>query len=164
LARGKKLNKPIYFLINILIIFWIFNTGCEREPIRIQSVSFLPQNENVVGKFLLLCLTRNLRESEKIQVRAIFATKSAKKFERTFIIYGPSGLDKKTKCIKKNLFLTLDRLSRLDGNLRSSEVRARETLKNHVEVGNIRTLQVLLGDNLNLANQIILDQKTIHNL
>jgi len=116
------------------------------------------------SKFIYVCLSRNLKENEEIQVRAIFKTKSAKTFDRTFVIYGPSGLDRKTKCIKKNLSLTMDRLSRLDGHLRSSEVRARDILRNHVVVGNIRSLEATLGDNLNHANKEILDQKTILDL
>ena len=147
-----------------MLIFWLFNTGCGRETISIQSVSLLPYSEEDIGKFIYICLSRNLQESEKIQIRAIFVTKSAKKFDRTFVIYGPSGLDRKTKCKKKNLFLTLDNLSRLSGRLRSSEVRAREILKNHVVAGNIRSLEVRLGDNLNQASQNILDQKTLHDL
>ena len=154
------MNKSIY----ILLIFWLFNTGCGRETISIQSVILFPYSEGEVGKFIQVCLSRNLKENEEIQVRAIFITKTAKNFDRTFVIYGPSGLDRKTKCKKKNLFLTLSNLSRLSGQLRSSEIRARDILKNHVMVGNIRSLEVRLGDNLNQANQNILDQKTLHDL
>ena len=154
------MNKSIY----IILFIWIFHTACGRAPINIQSVNLFPYREEEVGKFIRVCLSRHLKENEEIQVRAIFKTKTAKIFDRTFVIYGPSGLDKKTKCKTTNLYLTLDRLSRLAGRLKSSEVRARDILRNHVVAGNILSLEVRLGDNLNQANQKILDQKMLFDL
>jgi hypothetical protein len=130
----KKILKSMRKIYGILLLtFVILIQSCSQKNVNVTSINIAPYIQNEGGKFMTICLSEPLENRETIYVKFVFLSKENETSEYESTFYGE---DK--KCIKFNIFVYL--------LYRNSNKKEKDFLRNHLNYGNIKTLNIEIFD------------------